>query len=83
MPSAHAFNMGVNSDLHGPDQNLLVETIKGRAVTMTEDILQEDDRSSDESDNDEHEDQIIAGVSQLRITQNAKFKDLSVLESLK
>ncbi|GAA83316.1 hypothetical protein AKAW_01431 [Aspergillus luchuensis IFO 4308] len=68
--------MGVNSDLHGPDQNLPVETIKGRAVTMTEDILQEDDRSSDESDNDEHEDQSKAGVSQQRITQNAKFNDL-------
>ncbi|PWY74059.1 ATP-dependent helicase dcl1 [Aspergillus eucalypticola CBS 122712] len=76
MPSAHAFDMGVYTDLHGPDQNLPVETLKGRAVTMTEDILQEDDRSSDESDNDEHEDQSKAGVSQQRITQNAKFKDL-------
>lgn len=83
MSSAHAFKMGANTDLHGPDQNLPVGTIKGRAVTMTEDILQEDDRSSDESDNDEHEDQSKAGVLQQRITQNAKFKDLSVLESIK
>ncbi|GLA21175.1 Dicer-like protein 1 [Aspergillus niger] len=45
------------------------------AVTMTED-LQEDDGSSDESDNDEREDHSKTGVSQQRITQNAKFKAL-------
>ncbi|KAI2845856.1 hypothetical protein CBS147343_1300 [Aspergillus niger] len=42
---------------------------------MTED-LQEDDGSSDESDNDEREDHSKTGVSQQRITQNAKFKAL-------
>lgn len=77
MPSAHAFNMEVTSDLQVSDQHLASKTTKGYAVTMTEDI-QEDDKSSDESDIDEHEDNSKVGVSQQQITQNAKFKALSV-----
>ncbi|GJP98356.1 ATP-dependent helicase dcl1 [Aspergillus niger] len=75
MPSAHAFDMRITSDIHMPDQHLPMETMKVCAVTMTED-LQEDDGSSDESDNDEREDHSKTGVSQQRITQNAKFKAL-------
>lgn len=81
MPSAHAFDMRITSDIHMPDQHLPMETMKVCAVTMTED-LQEDDGSSDESDNDEREDHSKTGVSQQRITQNAKFKALSVPESI-
>ncbi|KAI3032539.1 hypothetical protein CBS147345_1153 [Aspergillus niger] len=75
MPSAHAFDMRITSDIYKPDQHLPMETMKVCAVTMTED-LQEDDGSSDESDNDEREDHSKTGVSQQRITQNAKFKAL-------